>query len=172
MARSVCPISNRFFLKGLREGTPAPINIRPLDVFFKWLMRPNVSRLIPNTSHLIIYSPSSIVQLLLDKDTDIWKEGLYGTALGAAVFASHKAVTEQLLDHGANKTRRQSWEECSALGTVFPFRTTEGIHLLFHVRYAGSFRLRIGSRAQTARDCIDSCPYLCTDRFTVDRLTV
>ena len=56
-----------------------------------------------NLSHLIIYSRSTIVQLGLDKDTNIWKEGLYGTALGAAAFANHKAVIEQLLDHGANK---------------------------------------------------------------------
>ena len=66
-------------------------------------MRPPIFRLIPNLFHRIIYSPSTVVQLLLDKVADIWKEGLYDAALGAAAFAGDKAIIEQLLGHGTNK---------------------------------------------------------------------
>ena len=66
-------------------------------------MQQHVFHVIPNLSHRIIYSRSTIVPLLLDKDADIWKEGLYGTALGAAAFVGHKTVIEQLLDHGMDE---------------------------------------------------------------------
>lgn len=56
---------------------------------------------------------------------DIWKEGLYGTALGAAAFAGHKTVIEQLLDHGTDKNLVDSHERNALpFGTGFLFCTT------------------------------------------------
>jgi len=94
-------------------------------------MQQHVFHVIPNLSHRIIYSRSTIVPLLLDKDADIWKEGLYGTALGAAAFVVHKAVMEQLLDHGTDKNLVDSHgRNALLLAQASVPHNSEGIRLL------------------------------------------
>ena len=70
----------------------------------------------------------AIVQLLLDEDADIWKEGLYGTALGAAAFVGHKAV---MLDHGTDKNLVDSHgRNALLLAQASVPHNSEGIRLL------------------------------------------
>ena len=80
---------------------------------------------------------------------------LYGTALRIAAFAGHKAVMEQLLDHGTDKNLVDiHGRNTLPLAQASVPHNSEGIHLLLHSRYAGSFCLMIWPRTHAARSAL------------------